>query len=62
MTNPKPAQLRTQVESKTEASLHRLMTEAPASAGQHARQQLKRGDARRRIEDLVLDKSQEDLW
>jgi hypothetical protein len=38
------------------------MKEAPTTREQHTERMIKRGDVRRRVEDLLLEKATADLW
>ncbi|MBV1776114.1 hypothetical protein KSF73_10370 [Burkholderiaceae bacterium DAT-1] len=49
-------------EPDTGSSLSKLMKEPPATREQHAQRMAKRGDVRRRLEDLMLEKASQDLW
>lgn len=49
-------------EPDSSAELSRLMKEPPLTPEQYARQRAKRGEVRRKVEELKVAREQEDLW
>ncbi|WP_374347139.1 hypothetical protein [Chitinimonas sp.] len=62
MTQTKASKARTGSEPDTSVALSKLMKEAPTTREQHSERMIKRGDVRRKVEDLLLEKSTADLW
>ncbi len=54
--------MRPGAEPDTDVALSRLMKDAPTTREQHVERMIKRGDVRRRVEDLLLAKAAADLW
>jgi hypothetical protein len=62
MNNAKASSNRANGEPDSIATLSSLMKEPPTTREQHAQRLAKRGDVRRRVEDLLLAKQSQDLW
>jgi hypothetical protein len=62
MNNAKSPNTRTNGEPDSVASLSSLMKDPPVTREQHSQRMAKRGDVRRRVEDLILEKASQDLW
>lgn len=62
MTNTKASKARSGSEPDSTVALSKLMKEAPTTREQHTERMIKRGDVRRRVEDLLLEKATADLW
>jgi hypothetical protein len=53
---------RTNGEPDSAATLSSLMKDPPVTREQHSQRMAKRGDVRRKVEDLLLEKASQDLW
>ena len=62
MSNGKAPSSHNNGEPDSVASLRSLMKDPPVTREQHSQRLVKRGDVRRKIEDLLLEKSGQDLW
>lgn len=49
-------------EPDSNVSLSKLMKDAPITREQHVEKMIKRGDVRRRVEDLLLAKAAAEPW
>jgi hypothetical protein len=62
VSNTKASKARTGSEPDSSVTLSKLMKDAPTTREQHSQRMIKRGDVRRKVEDLLLEKSTGDLW
>lgn len=62
MPSNKAYPVRPGTEPDTTVALSKLMKDAPTTREQHTQRMVKRGDVRRRVEDLLLEKATGDLW